>query len=294
MSLTSFLKQPDVIKNFRQHFEPPKIRLTKTLLAPPLTNHYSLVGTAFDYLLRFYIERLNKNAICGHWVAEQSLRILEEEEEWGYDIANKKQITPDDSPVVARALSVFKQAQIAHRHYLSTSELTDQLLESAIHLAQLDPIYRAGFIDENLGKAHKEDVKDLRNLIALVKPKLFLSNSLCLLNPDFGKASKLVGGADADLLMDDALIDIKTVKDCVLKPDYYYQLLGYFILHQLSAIADLKPKPKINKIGVYFSRHGHLELFDLQDINVPKTFVDWFAERASRQMDVNIKHSKKG
>jgi hypothetical protein len=40
------------------------------------------------------------------------------------------------------------------------------------------------------------------------------------LNPDFGFASKLVGGADADIVLDSTLIDIKTVKAATLKPEY--------------------------------------------------------------------------
>ena len=70
MSLTSFLRNKDVQERFRQEFRKPKFTAKKDLLAPPLTKHYSLVGTAFDYLLRFYVERLNPNAITKKWVAE--------------------------------------------------------------------------------------------------------------------------------------------------------------------------------------------------------------------------------
>ncbi len=70
MSLTSFLKNRDVKERFRQEFEMPKMRAERELLAPPLSNRYSLVGTAFDYLMRFYLKRLNPDAVTGQWVAE--------------------------------------------------------------------------------------------------------------------------------------------------------------------------------------------------------------------------------
>ncbi|KUK14961.1 MAG: Uncharacterized protein XD53_1610, partial [Petrotoga mobilis] len=51
MSLTSFLKNKDVKSAFERAFKKPQFDLQAELLAPPLTNNYSLVGTAFDYLL---------------------------------------------------------------------------------------------------------------------------------------------------------------------------------------------------------------------------------------------------
>ena len=77
MSLTSFLKNKDVKDAFKQGFKKPRLKLQGELLALPLTNHYGLVGTAFDYLLRFYIKRLNPNAIEQSWVSEVSLHLLE-------------------------------------------------------------------------------------------------------------------------------------------------------------------------------------------------------------------------
>lgn len=69
MSLTSFLNIKEVKEKFLEEF--PKLftfRVKTPLLAPPLTNNYQLVGTAFDYLLRFYIKLLNPNAIESSWV----------------------------------------------------------------------------------------------------------------------------------------------------------------------------------------------------------------------------------
>ena len=59
MSLTSFLERKDVRERFRQEFDMPRMKTKRELLAPPLSNRYSLVGTAFDYLARFYVERLD-------------------------------------------------------------------------------------------------------------------------------------------------------------------------------------------------------------------------------------------
>jgi hypothetical protein len=70
MSLVTFLKIPDVRERFVQQFPKPSFKLKKEILAPPRTNRYMLVGTAFDYLLRFYIKHLNPDAVTHQWFAE--------------------------------------------------------------------------------------------------------------------------------------------------------------------------------------------------------------------------------
>ncbi len=313
MSLTSFLKQPEVKERFRREFNMPKLTAKKEIIAPPLSSRYALVGTAFDYLLRFHLQRLNPNTIRGQWVAEHAIHFLEEQ----------AAVFPYDA-VLATAHRVFNQAWIEHERFLSSGKLTDEFISSAIHLAQLDTIllkarrvsnqawrerflssgkltdelisnaihlpqldvvYHARYIEESLGTAFKEDIEDLRNLVSIVPPELFRTTNLCLLNPDFGDCTTtaLMKGAKADLLIDDTLIDIKTTKKLGLRSDNFYQLLGYYTLHAIAGIGGITPKAEITKVAIYFSRHAHLESFDLSQFINAETFpgfVKWFSDSA--------------
>ena len=288
MSLTSFLKNKDVKEQFRQQFSMPKLRAEKALLAPPLSNRYSLVGTAFDYLMRFYLKWLNPDAVTSKWVAEYVITnpfspLLTDV---AIDGETREIISYTETELTRKAHWIIEQAKTDYSTYLSSGQISQQLLESALRLAQLDPIYRAGYVDENLGTVYKEDVDDLRQLISIVDVSLFKATHLCLLNPTFGEASHLVGGADADLLIDDTIIDIKTTKNLQLKRDYFNQLIGYFVLHEIAGIGDLKPKPKISTLGIYFSRHAYLYTIELQDIVDEDTFpgfVSWFIDRAKQE-----------
>ncbi len=94
-------------------------------------------------------------------------------------------------------------------------------MEEAIYLAQLDGVVRLGFIYPNLGDAAREDVRDLNKLLSIFNPAQFRAKDICLLNPIFGKASHLIGGADADLCIDGMLIDIKTTKNFDLSRKYF-------------------------------------------------------------------------
>ncbi|MBW8012513.1 MAG: hypothetical protein FVQ83_14955 [Chloroflexi bacterium] len=284
MSLTSFLRNKDVKARFRQEFKKPKFLAKKDLLAPPLTKRYSLVGTAFDYLLRFYLQHLNPDALARRWVAENSIShplsplltnvVLN---------ADTKKISFTETEQTKKVQRIIKQAKEVHSNYLSSGEMTDVVIETTLLLAQLDPIYRAGFVDPNIGTVHNEDVADLRNLVSIVNPEMFRARELCLLNPTFGEGSKLVGGADVDLVIDDTIIDIKTTKKLEFQRKYFDQLIGYYVLHEIAGVGKLRPKPEIANVAIYFSRHEYLYVLELGEIIDKQTFPDfvrWFKDRA--------------
>ena len=79
---------------------------------------------------------------------------------------------------------------------------------------------------------------------------------------------------------------MKTVKEASFTRDTFNQLLGYYTLHVIGGVGDLDPKPEINRVGVYFSRHAHLHVLDLDaviDRSTYPDFVEWFALRAMGQ-----------
>jgi hypothetical protein len=274
MSLTSFLKSSaDVRERLKSDFLMPPLGNTRELLAPPLSKG-SLVGNAFDYLLRFYIERLNPKAIASEWIAEKAALC---------------DIEFDDCTVCLP--DIVTEARENHAAYLKTGEIGDKLLRSVLCLGQLEVVHRRGLLHggddsyfRTIGTIDPNDVQDLRRLISLVQPEMFRTTKACLLNPGFGRAaSELVGGADCDLVIDDALIDIKTVKEFELKREYFNQLIGYYVLSKIGGIQKAPKGHQIKKLGIYFARHGHLWLFDVSAIIQEKQlsdFIGWFKKRA--------------
>jgi hypothetical protein len=269
MSLTSFLEDnADVRERFLQEFKKPEPIAKKELVAPPLTTRYSTVGIAFDYLLRFFIQHLNPHTIDrGYWVAEKAVERL------AYD-----------PKVYSKGEKIVSRARKDLASFLKKGQMSDALIESALLLATLDPIFRAGVGHEMIGVVHKDDVQDLKNLISAVDERLFVAKNLCVINPTFGSASVLVGGADADLVVDDTIIDIKTTKKLSLDRSTLDQVLGYYVLHHISGVGELNPKPMINKVAIYFSRYGYLHVVHLSGLvdsaTFPK-FVRWFQKRAA-------------
>lgn len=304
MSLTSFLKNKDVKDAFRKEFKKPQLKLQAEILAPPLTDHYALVGTAFDYLLRFYIERLNPTAVKHQWIAEWALEKLglhqgrlvlyegrpvsQDPQIWQEiylpDLEKRKITDPLSDPgLYEKVAKIIQHAKIVYREYTETGKLKPELFETVLLLAQVDEIYRSWHIYEDFGSVDERDMEDLKNLISITKPEYFKAKKICVLNPTFGKASQLVGGADGDLIIDDMLIDIKTTKKLELRRDYFNQLIGYYILYQIGGIEGLPPTHKIQRLGIYFSRYSYLFFINVSDIINEDTFpefVEWFKERA--------------
>jgi hypothetical protein len=269
MSLSSFLEQSDVRARFRQEFSKPKLGENRDLLAPPLTGNYRLVGTAFDYLMRFYLKMLNPQAVEAGWIAEITLNALKRQG------ANR---------LYQQALFILTQARENYTEFLKSQEITDDLISSTLQLAKLDVIYRARRIDPNLQHVEPADIEDIKALINLVKWTQFKTEGVVVLNPTFGLGSVKVREADADLVIDDLLIDIKTTKNFKLEQDNFNQLMGYYTLSKIDAIDGAPPGHEIKRLGIYFSRHAYLFIFNVADV-VPlltfSKFLEWFQERAA-------------
>ena len=84
MSLTSILNYNDKdFKDFRDllssSFIAPKFKIDERIKAEPRTTNYMLVGKAFDYLLRFNLERRYKVMVHSRqWVSESALRYFKD------------------------------------------------------------------------------------------------------------------------------------------------------------------------------------------------------------------------
>ena len=145
------------------------------------------------------------------WVAESGVA----------EIQNQPEVYQKLKPII-------DMTKIPYLDYIKTGNLSESLFASTIVLAKLDMIYRIGKLEPNIMDYQNEDILDLQNLLSIVNDSLFKSKNFCTLNPIFGSASLLVGGADADMIIDDTLIDIKTTKNLKFGRDHYNQLIGYY------------------------------------------------------------------
>jgi len=304
MSLNGFIKMAEVaakIKPFR-----PKIprRIPAELKVKPGTNRFSMVGTAFDYLLRFELQRQAPHAVCRELVAENVPSKIWESNEGGR-VRSFLPLSKDNQGLVSFATGrgagvgseeLAKETAERTRRVVETAKSAvaayvlngspgaperAEVAKHAIQLAKLDSMYRASQFDSTFEEAAPEDVDDLLAMLAIVPFESLMHHEI-LLNPIFGDTSKLVGGADTDLISGDMLVDLKTTKKSAMHPRELDQLFGYFLLarHQRH---DDPNFPEIKRVALYFCRHGHLWTLNSNIWTDLPEFSDveqWFFQRA--------------
>jgi hypothetical protein len=124
--------------------------------------------------------------------------------------------------------------------------------------SQLSALRPTTTVDEFLGAIPDSWVDDLAQLgqlfVGAFRDRL---NRPAVLNPVFAQSSA-VGGADADLISDGTLLEIKTTINPRIDGAWIRQLLGYLLL-------DTAGEFRVNALGLYLARQGRLLVWPLPD-----------------------------
>ena len=281
-SLTRLINMAFISKELKENIpKPRKLFEKRQILAEPLTTNYSQQGTAFDYLLRFTIVHKNRHVIesdlvASHVVNRRNKPTFKFTISTPFrDVAISKDINRLELYFGKRQFlkieEHYKKYEKEIEKYKKSGKLTTNTAKACIFFANLDIIYRAGYFENKMPVLEKFkidplDVNDLMNLTKVIPNELTINSKYIILNPTFGKMSKRLP-ADGDLIIGDLLIDIKTTKECKIRSYEWNQLLGYYAFAKLGGITvgDKNKKMKINNIGIYFSRHGYLWTFNIDE-----------------------------
>lgn len=184
----------------------------------------------------------------------------------------------------------FKECQDVYSRFINSKlKHKDQLIESTLFLARLDNVHRAGPTMKEYITFLPEDqlnITDLKQLESICDFSIFKPKKKLVLNPTFGAGSRLVGGADADLIVDDTLIDVKVTKELKLTRPYLNQILGYYLLYLIGGV-DRHKDVEIKNIGIYFARHNVLWKVKIEELGDKKLFkmaADFLKMRARKNV----------
>jgi hypothetical protein len=256
MSLTSIMRSGfSGVVNANIPIPKDKFKSSKDCVACPRTKNYSLIGTSFDYLLRSELKRLHPNAIENGFVAGNSIALVEGEIKInGYFQARNKRIGKKELLAMKSAARKYQEERSL---FIENGILDDSFVEATIRFARMDVVFRAGIYDDIEKDVDPLDIEDMRALYNLIPDGFRNQTSIIMLDPTFGYASEMVGGADVDLILGDAMIDIKTTKEMKLDEYIWSQIVGYLMLAD-HALETEKGFPLIESLGLYFSRYGYL------------------------------------
>ena len=220
---------------------------------------HALIGTAFDYRARYSFAITPANKLVAALGVSKIPMYFVNEDDGGFELSMGCQKFTQDVDA-----SITSLKPIARR-----LERTDEenLARHCVVLALLEQVARVGLrpgspllarplacgTRELLELARPDWVADLREMAWLfddcaTRERLY--GRPAVLNPTFAGSSD-VHGADADLIVDGCLIEIKSTIQTTIREPVFHQLLGYVLL-------DYPDHYHINSIGVYLSRHGVL------------------------------------
>jgi hypothetical protein len=302
MRFTRFFKIPDVAEKLTPFRPALPRKIAAPLKVKPRTDHYVLVGTAFDYLLRFELQRRAPHAVSGPWIAESAPDTAWHKTERGAvsslsagaQFRNKMAVPFMQWDQLAkcfeRILAAAKDAVAEFSKTKSPNRQTkEDLAAHSLRLAKLDDVCRSLRLDPHFQTVDPLDVDDLVNLLEIAPIDELERGTPLLLNPRFEESAETVGGVDADLIAGDLLVDFKTTKYGEVQDDYLDQMLGYLLLvrnhHQVN-----KTFPEVTRLGLYFCRHGHLWTKDAriwtdkpEFSELEQWFINYFKEAARSQ-----------
>ncbi len=296
MSLSGILKQSgrENLRNwFKYHFPNPGLGEKLELIVPPSipsNPNPGEVGTALDYLIRFHLERLNKKVIYrnSNWIAEIGLNSILSDCDTTIDShmmigTEVRSEIVEVIPFREKLINVFEKAKRNHSDFIKTGKLTTKLIKSSIFLSKLDVRYRYPVIDVNILNIDKNAINELKELLSIVPWDKFKAKKHCYLNPNFGDGTKFVRGADADLIIDGVIVDMKSTKDFKIDRKDLNQIIGYFLLSHIDYINGNEKEGdiKIKEIAIYFARYGYFwrkPLSDFYELEKYDKLTDEFME----------------
>lgn len=261
MSLTILVRQPEIREAFDRlavKERTPASLLRCPLRVPDAGGPQGLAGTAFDYMARAQIVRdLGSRVAKLHVGTAASDRIAEHVE----------MVAPSDR--VERKWKGHIAAAKAELDEYAAGRGDIQLVSRQVqYLALAEMAFRSGrdFDPEFESSAAVED--ELLRLVELFGPaERYSPRKSCFLNPVF-VASRWVGGADADLLLDDTLIDLKTTKVCRVEVEMLRQMAGYAALQSIGGLdlgEEVHTAP-FAAVELYFARFGRSATWRISEL----------------------------
>jgi hypothetical protein len=268
----------------KTNFPTPTLGGNRAIKVFPATKNYLLIGTAFDYLLRFSLQRKFKRKVRSRTlVADSAIKSIRRRKEMILSTTSLEEVDEvtllkkfdDHRKLSEYIVNRFKASKLIYRKYVSGSRVKkEEIIQTCLFLSRLDAVYRSGprvMNEINWTSDAIEDISELKSLLKSCSLSFFKPKRKIILNPTFGHGSSVVVNADADLIVDDLLIDIKVTKEFKLTRPIFNQLVGYYLLYLIGGINGNK-NIKIKRLGIFFARHNFLWTIDVDALGDAASF----------------------
>ena len=260
-----------------------------------IDNHFGTLGTAIDYRLRYYFAALPSQELAAWSGAKKVSDKMIWDRAVNWEIAEDLTLAPKshyDQIINWSSLSLpWSSFSLPQELILEFFQNLEAMLEDVqpagrklnrddesllnrycVVLALFEQCFRAiprpesplftayaSSADDLLQIAPAHWIDDLCAMSGLFYDRMggrFTEDAI--LNPTFEGSTYIVGGADADVILDSCLIDFKTTINAKIEGRALYQLLGYCLL-------DFSNQYGIQRVGFYLPRQGRFLTWQLGD-----------------------------
>jgi len=271
MSLTQFLKQDNIKSRLNKEVRKINLLNPNGIIVTPKSKRYLATRLAFNYLLDFYVLRLNRIKHNRKWIAEYAM------------ITSIKNDT-----ALNNAKEMVEEAKSNLKSYLDNGRITNNLIISARELADLEYTYithQRPSWNPHLSKWHvyNNDITDLKRMFLLLDSRYFTAKDTLEIQPDFADAALMVAGTSASLILDDTIIEVKTTKTLKLTPEYLHLMVGFYLLNEINRKQGAKVVYNIENIAIYFARFQKLVKISIHKVIMSENeeeLRDWLEKEA--------------
>lgn len=280
IGVTDFISKSEIRDRIRRDFPNPGMDVKSDIRVTHNAFEHSLLGQAFDYLIRIWLETKCNTVYDPHtdllrfggdWTFSMSYTPSRYAD--GYDPEEARGYTIDEE--YDRAL---KRAKKKRELFNKTGMNINDAIDAALVYSGLD--HNIGFDDGTLQANSFEEnvVTELQDLFHVLREQDALIGESVIISPVFGERSFILEG-HADFITDDTLIDVKVTEDPAFNPEYWRQLLAYYILNdihrelreaKIDSYGSDVPYPELSTVGIYFARYGELQTIDIAEYLKPQ------------------------
>lgn len=254
MTLATYIVDPESTAFLKPYIHSPRIRPTRPIVVPSAGEYPNRLGTAFDCALRHGLSGRGWG-VGGRELAEAAFPLLASGSMTGRITSSIEEIP-----------AILDEARSAIDGIGAAVTLSERAAKGCLTFASLDAFV---LHPSDIGPPTLLEIGQLQHLFAIIPWEAFRPRERLRLSQPLGFGSDAGGGAITDLVVDECLMELKTLKTPAVSLATVRQLVAYALLANAFGWDGKPLESLIVDLAVYHARSGEISRFSLDTVIAP-------------------------